>query len=271
MKVELPANTNIPTSFNYRARVKFYGSLLWPVSNTNITACYGYCPNYAGLGVGGSGYHYGVDVGCGLNTLVKAMHYGDVVLSTRYTTPRNGLETYGNYIEIVSENPLTTGNYNKYLKTRYCHLQTRSVSSGTSVEQGQQVGYSGNTGYLENPDGSINFNPYGYHLHMETLYGDSLTGTTWTRTNPLAYFPGKVCSHTYNLLMGSTYSSYDEQIPGININGDFIEANSLIYMPSEELRKYGITKEDVNRFANLLSEHTELYEQYGSELLNIEY
>lgn len=41
MKVELPTNTSIPTGYNYRARVKFYGSLLWPVSNTNITAALG--------------------------------------------------------------------------------------------------------------------------------------------------------------------------------------------------------------------------------------
>lgn len=200
------------------------------------------------------------------------MHYGDVVLSTRYTYEKSGLETYGNYIEIVSENPLTTGNYNKYLKTRYCHLQTRSVSSGIYVDQGQQVGYSGNTGYEKREDGTINLNPYAYHLHMETLYGDSKTGTTWIRTNPLSYFPGKVCSHNNSsLLMSDTYYSYDEQIPGININGDFIEADSIIKISSEQLKKYGITKEDIKKFANLLSSHSEFYEQYGSELLNIAY
>jgi hypothetical protein len=105
------------------------------------------------------------------------------------------------------------------------------------------------------------------------LYGDSLTGSTWVRTNPLDYFTGKKCTHPTSLQTGllSTANTYDKQIPGISINSDFIDVDSLINMTSEQLKRFGISQEDVYKFSLLLKNNAELYKQYNNELLSIEY
>lgn len=46
---------------------------------------------------------------------------------------------------------------------KYCHLNSRSVSSGARVNTGQLIGYTGNTG-----------NSSGPHLHLELRYGGVL-------------------------------------------------------------------------------------------------
>lgn len=86
--------------------------------------------------------HEGVDWSCGVGTRVFASCKGTVT----YAGWQNG---YGNTIVI---------NHGDGFKSRYAHLNSISVSSGQKVEQGQQIGCSGNTGRSTGP-----------HLHFEIL------------------------------------------------------------------------------------------------------
>ena len=86
--------------------------------------------------------HEGVDWACSVGTKISASCKGTVT----YAGWQNG---YGNTIVISHGNGL---------KTRYAHLSKIAVTDGKSVEQGDLIGYSGNTG-----------NSTGPHLHFEVL------------------------------------------------------------------------------------------------------
>ncbi len=58
---------------------------------------------------------------------------------------------------------------------KYCHLNSRSVSSGSRVSTGQVIGYTGATGHVTGP-----------HLHMEFNYG----GLRCPQTMLLAIYDG---------------------------------------------------------------------------------
>ena len=85
--------------------------------------------------------HYGMDFGCAKGTPVYAANSGKVVLS--------GWDSAGgNMVAISGEQELS----------RYAHLNSRAVSVGQSVNRGDLIGYSGNTGSATT----------GPHLHFET-------------------------------------------------------------------------------------------------------
>lgn len=86
--------------------------------------------------------HEGVDWSCSIGTTVVASSGGTVT----YAGWQNG---YGKTIVISHGNGL---------KTKYAHLNSISVSAGQSVEQGETIGKSGNTGRSTGP-----------HLHFEVL------------------------------------------------------------------------------------------------------
>ena len=62
--------------------------------------------------------------------------------------------SWGNYVKIDHGNGY---------KTLYAHMSSFAVSLGDTVEQGQVIGYVGNTG-----------NSYGNHCHLEMSYNDVL-------------------------------------------------------------------------------------------------
>ncbi len=88
------------------------------------------------------GYN-GVDFGVPVGSKVFAAAAGKVIVSK--AGGYNG--GYGNYIVISHSNGT---------QTLYAHLSQNLVSVGTSVSQGQAIGYSGNTGRSTGP-----------HLHFE--------------------------------------------------------------------------------------------------------
>lgn len=89
------------------------------------------------------GYN-GIDIGAPIGTSVFASLSGTVTL-TRGGNGWNG--GYGNYIVIKHSNGI---------QTLYAHLDSISVSTGQTVEKGQVIGRSGNTGRSTGP-----------HLHFE--------------------------------------------------------------------------------------------------------
>ncbi len=88
------------------------------------------------------GYN-GVDLAVPLNTKIIASAAGKVIVSR--DSGYNG--GYGNYIVISHANGT---------QTLYAHLTKTAVAQGTTVSQGQLIGYSGNTGKSTGP-----------HLHFE--------------------------------------------------------------------------------------------------------
>ena len=130
--------------------------LIFPLSGSYISSNFGYRNS---LYAGGSTYHGGVDACCYSGTLgkpVMSAASGSVIYS--------GFNGYGNCIIIDHGNGLVT---------LYGHLDSKIVSSGQTVNQGQVIGYAGNT-----------YGPGGYstgpHLHFEVRVNG-------TKVNPLSY------------------------------------------------------------------------------------
>lgn len=108
-------------------------SWLWPVpSSQQINQYY-------------SSSHDGLDIGGATNCSVVASMSGTVVYS-RYGDYPNEYTGGGNFVVIQHSN----GYY-----SHYAHLNSRSVSEGQSVSQGQEIGKMGSTG-----------NSTGTHLHF---------------------------------------------------------------------------------------------------------
>jgi murein DD-endopeptidase MepM/ murein hydrolase activator NlpD len=86
------------------------------------------------------GQHKGIDIAGNLNTPIVAVDDG-VVAKSYYS------DTYGHVVFIKHSNDI---------ETVYAHLNKRNVTEGQSVQQGETIGYMGNTGESK-----------GVHLHFE--------------------------------------------------------------------------------------------------------
>ncbi len=113
--------------------------------------------------------HNGTDYGTPNNTAIAATYAGQAY---NYVYSGTG---YGRLIAISHD-----GGY----RTRYAHLASSIISNGQSVTQGQQIGYSGNSGgpWCQAWSGGT-CSQWGspYHLHFETRVnagsGNELAGT----------------------------------------------------------------------------------------------
>ena len=111
-------------------------------------------------------YHGAVDIsGAGISgTPVYAVADGFVVTSVAKVNSSGKYISYGNYILIAHYNGLFT---------LYAHMNSRAVSSGQTVTQGQVIGTVGSTG-----------NSSGPHLHFEVR---TSPGTYSCRVSPYSY------------------------------------------------------------------------------------
>ncbi len=127
------------------------GLLSYPVKKVVITQGYG-MTSYAKKGAYGGGPHNGVDFGAGTGTPVYAAMGGKVAAIGSMT--KNGKwYGYGRWIAIDHGNGLLT---------LYGHLSKQNVKKGEKVDEGEQIGLSGNTGYSTGP-----------HLHFSVFSSDS--------------------------------------------------------------------------------------------------
>lgn len=94
--------------------------------------------------------HNGIDLGCPVGTPIKAVASGTVIVATGAGGWNGG---YGNYVVITHPNGT---------QTLYAHLSKVSVSSGTTVAQGEIIGYSGGRPGTFGAGKST-----GAHLHFE--------------------------------------------------------------------------------------------------------
>ncbi len=116
-------------------------------------------------------WHKGIDIGTNAETgkRVIAAASGTVIYSA-YQSGSSSAAGYGNYLIIYHGNGYCT---------LYAHLNSKLVSTGQRVSQGQLIAYSGNTGGVAP------------HLHFEIRKASSVGnffGNNWL--DPLDYMPG---------------------------------------------------------------------------------
>jgi murein DD-endopeptidase MepM/ murein hydrolase activator NlpD len=99
--------------------------LVWPVPG----------PITSGFGPRWGSFHYGIDIGAGYGTPIRAAAAGTVIYSGWY-------DGFGNFVVIDHGGGLTT---------TYGHQSRIAVSLGERVAQGQLVGYVGSTGFSTGP------------------------------------------------------------------------------------------------------------------------
>ncbi len=144
-------NTSTNTNTSTGGSVGSGGTWLVPCSYTSITSPFGYRDAPTS---GASTYHQGVDLDTGT---------GWPVVATRAGTAYTGYgSAAGNYVTI---------DHHDGFKSIYMHLSGFSISNGTNVSAGQQIGLTGSTGVST-----------GDHLH----FGISLNGVY---VNPCIYVP----------------------------------------------------------------------------------
>ncbi len=122
----------------------------WPVAHNIITQLFGgteFAKSHSNV-YAGRAYHPGIDIGVPRGTKIYAPLAG-VVRATGNTDAVSGCYSWGKWTLIDHQNGLAT---------LYAHQDVINVSPGQSVEQGDVIGYSGNTGYSTGP-----------HLHF-TVY-----------------------------------------------------------------------------------------------------
>lgn len=103
----------------------------WPVENGKITSAFG---NRLAPTKGASSFHDGVDISLPIGTSVMATING-IVSSAGFSHAR------GNYIEVTSGST----------KTAFSHLSDIFAGIGDSVQAGQRIALSGNTGITTGP------------------------------------------------------------------------------------------------------------------------
>ena len=129
-------------------RLKNEEALLhWPLAQHIITA--GWIYNDGSL-------HRALDFRAAVGTPVYAAEGGTVETAYRWNGKRTqgDINSYGNMVKLRH----TTYKYGT-LETLYAHLSKLCVTQGQQVQEGQLIGYSGDTG-----------NCYGAHLHFEVRY-----------------------------------------------------------------------------------------------------
>ena len=142
------------------AKVKSESGYLWPLPGGNniLTSYYGGRPDPF---TGKPKNHTGIDVSAARNTPIYAARSG-VVTTSVLGSGSNW--AYGNHV-VISHSDGTS--------TLYAHMNSRAVSKGQVVKQGDVVGYVGTTGRST-----------GNHLHYEVRINGN-------RTDPLNYYKDK--------------------------------------------------------------------------------
>lgn len=150
--------------------------LHWPLAQHIITA--GWLYNDGSL-------HRALDFRAAVGTPVYAAEGGMVETAYRWNGKRTqgDINSYGNMVKLRH----TTYKYGA-LETLYAHLSKLCVTQGQQVQEGQLIGYSGDTG-----------NCYGAHLHFEVRWKGQ-------RTNPLNWLDNDFSTASSAVKLGS-YSS----------------------------------------------------------------
>ena len=211
---------------------------LWPVEGAYIIESgYGYRPKFGRN-------HNGIDIVASSGTAgrpVRAAKSGTVVEScSKYGDSQFVKNSLGNYVIIKHSD----GTYSVY-----AHLQKGGVmAKGTTVQQGDTVGYIGNSG-----------NSYGYHLHFEIRSSSS------TYMSPMPANAEIKIRNSYDSARPINYIFTPEKLAGCT----YYPSNMTVTVKSEDTLKNAPKEaaEDLNVTAYRGDELkvTGLYEnQYGN-------
>ena len=142
------------------------GVLAWPLDSVRITQYFGNTDFAKANPIlyNGNG-HNGVDLGASIGTPIKSSASG-VVIGTGDTDVGCPGGSYGKWVLIKHGNGLTT---------LYAHLSMIKVTKGQTIERGDLVAYSGNTGYSTGP-----------HLHFTVYASQAVSVGQLTRKNGTA-------------------------------------------------------------------------------------
>lgn len=156
--------SGVPQYFNENGEAVKKGLLRTPVDGARISGTFGYRKKHPVLGFGKM--HKGVDFAAPRGTPVMASGSGQIVKIGR-------LGSYGNYIKIK---------HNAQYSTAYAHLcrYAKGLKQGSSVRQGQVIGYVGCTGRAT-----------GNHLHYELLAHGKQINPKHVKMMPAAKLKGK--------------------------------------------------------------------------------
>jgi len=116
----------------------------------------------------GKAYYTSIDISNAIGTPVVAAAGGQIQIM-------KNAWPYGNYITILHPNGVIT---------LYAHLSffARGVTAGTTVSQGQTIGYMGNTGHVIRGVGGT-----GSHLHFETRGSSNPIANIYGRGSKISY------------------------------------------------------------------------------------
>jgi murein DD-endopeptidase MepM/ murein hydrolase activator NlpD len=167
----------------------------WPIDNVIITQRFGKTVDARRLYTSGS--HSGVDFRAAVGTPIYAVGSG-VVEGTGDTDKTCPKASFGKWIFI---------RHNNGLSTAYGHLSLIKVSSGQTIQKGDLIGYSGNTGHSTAP-----------HLHLTVFATSGANGEEGAR---ITERPSSACS-------GKTYT-----MPLAPINAYL---DPMIYLPTSGFR-----------------------------------
>ena len=113
---------------------------IWPLPGVSYVSCY----------YGGYAGHRGMDIAGPYGTPIVAAESGTVIEANNYDSWG---DSWGYYVLIYHNGTYTT---------RYAHMSSMVVSTGQAVQQGQLIGYEGDTGNVTGP-----------HLHFEVYENGS--------------------------------------------------------------------------------------------------
>lgn len=133
------------------------GIFNWPLAKVIITQLFGSTADSKRLYT--SGTHNGVDFGVPTGTPVKAV-IGGTVTASGNTDLQPGCYSYGKWVLLKHSNGLST---------LYGHLSSIGASTGDTVDMGDTIGLSGNTGYSTGP-----------HLHLTVFATQGMRVQTYS-------------------------------------------------------------------------------------------
>lgn len=127
------------------------GVFRWPLSKIIITQTFG-DTSFSRTGAYNGHGHNGVDFGVSIGTPLYAIGDG-VVLGTGNTDASCPRASYGKWVLIK---------HNNGIDSLYGHMSIIGVSAGQTLKAGDQIGYTGYTGYATGP-----------HLHLTLMVSDA--------------------------------------------------------------------------------------------------
>lgn len=138
----------------------------------------------------GTQFHDGIDIKADINTRLYAMYSGTVTaIDRRFSSGQKASHSYGNYITIKS----TINGVIVFIKYGHLNTVSNNIDIGTQVNQGLEIGLTGNTGNAADDDIVPHVHiqakdENGKSIDPEPYLGTTFDHITWIGTKPCQRF-----------------------------------------------------------------------------------